>query len=92
VEANAQADNRGLWAFERDESTPEPTPAPTPTETESTVELPPPSNDGDLPDPYDCGDFDGYPDEAIRTYMQNHPDDPSELDADGDGVACGVTY
>jgi micrococcal nuclease len=96
VKANAQADNRGLWAFERDDSTPAPTPAPTPepttTETASNGDLPPQSNDGDLPDPYDCGDFDGYPDEALRTYMQNNPDDPSELDADGNGVACGVGY
>ncbi|RRJ28735.1 nuclease [Halocatena pleomorpha] len=82
LEEEAQSNNRGLWAFERAE----------PTETASTVDLPPPSNDGDLPDPYDCGDFDGYPDEVLRTYMQNNPDDPSELDADEDGVACGVRY
>lgn len=93
LEANAQAADDGLWAFD-EETTPTPTSTPTPeqTETDSNVDLPPPSNDGDLPDPYDCSDFDGYPDEALRTYMQNNPDDPSELDADGDGVACGVAY
>jgi micrococcal nuclease len=99
LEEQAQTENVGVWGFESRETpaaTPEPTPAEPPESTEtppeSDVELPPPSNDGDLPDPYDCGDFDGYPDKALRTYMQNNPDDPSELDADGDGVACGVEY
>jgi micrococcal nuclease len=92
LEASAQTADEGLWAFEDEQPSPTPTPEQPPETTASPGDLPPPSNDGDLPDPYDCSDFDGYPDDVLRTYMQNHPDDPSELDADGDGVACGVGY
>ncbi|HET7324994.1 MAG TPA: thermonuclease family protein, partial [Halococcus sp.] len=92
LEAEAQAENVGLWGFEGDvTATPTPTATVTPTdELEGDggggLETPTPSNDGDLPDPYDCGDFDSQ--EVAQQVLDNNPDDPSELDSDGDGVAC----
>lgn len=90
IEADAQAANRGLWGFEGAAT-------PTPTVTTTATATPPPdggegfvtptpSNDGDLPDPYDCGDFDSQ--DVAQQVLDNNPDDPSELDSDGDGVAC----
>lgn len=66
--------------------TPEPTPeaTPEPTPTQEPVELPPPS--GDSSDPYDCSDFDTW--EQAQAVLENTPGDPSDLDREGDGIAC----
>ncbi|WP_049898250.1 5'-nucleotidase C-terminal domain-containing protein [Halococcus agarilyticus] len=49
------------------------------------VETPTPSNDGDTPDPYDCSDFDSR--EEVNAVF-DPDDDESNLDDDGDGIAC----
>jgi hypothetical protein len=70
------------------EPTPEPTPTPAPTESpeeDAGVKTPTPSNDGDLPDPYDCGDFDTR--EQVEAVF-DPTNDVSKLDDNGDGVAC----
>jgi micrococcal nuclease len=88
LEAQAQAENVGLWGFEGD-TTPTATPTPTdnPADTgDGGLETPTPSNDGNLPDPYDCGDFESQ--EVAQQILENNPDDPSGLDSDEDGVAC----
>jgi micrococcal nuclease len=82
IEADAQAANEGLWGFE---ATPTATATP-PDDGGGGLETPTPSNDGDLPDPYDCGDFESQ--EVAQQILENNPDDPSGLDNDGDGVAC----
>jgi hypothetical protein len=68
-------------------STPESTPPPEPTESEEdgAVVTPTPSHDGDLPDPYDCGDFDTRA-QVEAVFDPNN--DVSDLDSNGDGVAC----
>jgi hypothetical protein len=83
--------------------TPTPTPTDTPTETATdtptperesgddgsgALETPTPSNDGDLPDPYDCGDFDSQ--EVAQQWFENHnPDeDPAGLDENNNDQAC----
>jgi micrococcal nuclease len=87
LEATAQAADNGLWAFEA-ETTPTTTPTPAstePPEQDGGVKTPTPSNDGDLPDPYDCGDFESR--EQVEAVFD--PDnDVSNLDGNGDGVAC----
>ena len=51
------------------------------------VELPPPSNDGNTPDPYDCDDFSSA--EQARTVLANEaPDDTSGLDTNDNGIPC----
>jgi micrococcal nuclease len=87
IEADAQAANEGLWGFGDD-------PASTATETpttgdgDGTLKTPTPSNDGDLPDPYDCSDFDSQ--DVAQQWFENHnpAEDPSSLDSDGDSTAC----
>jgi micrococcal nuclease len=94
VEAQAQRRDIGLWDFEArtDTSTPEPTPTdepePEPEEEDGGggLETPTPSNDGNLPDPYDCGDFDSQ--EVAQQVYEDDTSDPSGLDEDDDGVAC----
>jgi micrococcal nuclease len=88
LEAEAQSEDVGLWGFEGG-ATPTATPTPTddPADTGGGgLETPTPSNDGDLPDPYDCGDFDSQ--DVAQQILDNNPDDPSELDSDRDGMAC----
>jgi micrococcal nuclease len=84
IEADAQAANEGLWGFEAD-ATPTPTVTP-PDDGGGGLETPTPSNDGNLPDPYDCGDFESQ--EIAQQILGNNPDDPFGLDSDEDGVAC----
>jgi micrococcal nuclease len=87
LEATAQAADKGLWAF-KEATTPTATPLPESTESpaeDGGVVTPTPSNDGELPDPYDCGDFETR--EQVEAVFD--PDnDISNLDGNGDGVAC----
>jgi micrococcal nuclease len=90
----AQQDERGLWDFDGATNTATPTPESTPTDepegedggASGGLEIPTPSNDGDLPDPYDCGDFDSQ--EVAQQVLDSEPGDPSRLDEDNDGVTC----
>jgi 5'-nucleotidase/UDP-sugar diphosphatase len=59
--------------------------APASVAQDSGVETPTPSNDGDGNDPYDCSDFDSR--EEVNAVF-DPDDDVSNLDDDGDGVAC----
>ena len=59
--------------------------APASLAQDSGVDTPTPSNDGDGNDPYDCSDFDSR-EEVNAVFDPN--DDVSNLDEDGDGVAC----
>lgn len=86
-EATAQATDKGLWGFE-EETTSTATPSPAPTEAsgeDGGVVTPTPSNDGDLPDPYDCGDFETR--EQVEAVFDPN-NDISSLDGNDDGVAC----
>jgi micrococcal nuclease len=94
AEREAQQDERGLWDFDGATNTATPTPESTPTDepegedggASGGLEIPTPSNDGELPDPYDCGDFDSQ--EVAQQVLDSEPGDPSRLDEDNDGVAC----
>lgn len=82
AEREARADREGLWDYG-----PFPPPEEPTTETESSGQdsgdgVPPLPPDGD----YDCSDFDTQ--EQAQTVLENTPDDPHHLDANGDGVAC----
>ena len=86
AEEQARLNDVGLWDFDAPD-----TATPTPTESDGDdgsggLETPTPSNDGNLPDPYDCGDFDSQ--EVAQQVLKDDPDDPSGLDEDDDGVAC----
>ena len=59
--------------------------APASLAQDSGVETPTPSNDGGENDPYDCSDFDSR--EEVNAVF-DPDDDVSNLDDDGDGVAC----
>ena len=59
--------------------------APASLAQDNGVDTPTPSNDGDGNDPYDCSDFDSR-EEVNAVFDPN--DDVSNLDEDGDGVAC----
>jgi outer membrane lipoprotein-sorting protein len=59
--------------------------APASVAQETGVDTPTPSNDGDTNDPYDCSDFDSR--EQVNAVF-NPNDDASNLDDDGNGVAC----
>jgi micrococcal nuclease len=91
IEADAQAANEGVWGFGSD---PAPTATPTAAATETPpdngggLETPTPSNDGNLPDPYDCSDFERQ--KVAQQWFETHnpAEDPSGLDSDGDGTAC----
>ena len=90
AEQQARSNDVGLWDFEA-ESTATATATDEPEAGDDdgsggALETPTPSNDGDLPDPYDCSDFDSQ--EVAQQVLDNNPDDPSGLDADDDGVAC----
>lgn len=86
IESTAQANNRGLWGFEGDTSTATPTPTDTPASDGGSGDLPPPSNDPDASDPYDCSDFDSQ--EQAQQVLEQDSSDPSGLDSDDDGTAC----
>ena len=86
AESQARSNDVGLWDFDAAE-----TATPTPTESDGDdgsggLETPTPSNDGNLPDPYDCSDFDSQ--EVAQQVLEDDPSDPSGLDEDDDGVAC----
>lgn len=78
AEATAQAEKRGLWAFDGSSVTT------TTTRAQSTTagDIPPLPADGD----YDCNDFDTQA-QAQTVYDQSE-DDEYNLDGDGNGVAC----
>jgi endonuclease YncB( thermonuclease family) len=84
IEARAQAENQGLWAFES-ETTATATATPVP-DGGGTGATPTPS--GSASDPYDCSDFDTQ--QQAQQWFENHnPDeDPAGLDGEGDGVVC----
>ena len=82
AESRAQSDKVGLWGFESDGSTA----TDTPVSGGGSGEFPTPSNDPDASDPYDCSDFDSQ--EQAQRYFEEHPDDKSGLDGNGDGEAC----
>jgi micrococcal nuclease len=98
AEREARQDEHGLWDFDGAASTATPIPEPTPTDEPEVeggdedgsagggLETPTPSNDGDLPDPYDCSDFDSQ--EVAQQILDSEPGDPSGLDEHNDGVAC----
>ena len=86
AESQARSNDVGLWDFDAPD-----TATPTPTESDGDdgsggLETPTPSNDGNLPDPYDCSDFDSQ--EVAQQVLEDDPSDPSGLDEDDDGVAC----
>jgi micrococcal nuclease len=84
AESNAQDANRGLWAYDEEQTTPPSTetPTPSPTETSSEVVTPPLPPDGD----YDCGHFDTH--EQAQEVFNDNAEDVYRLDGDGDGLAC----
>ena len=85
AESQARSNDVGLWDFDAPE-TATPTPTPDDGDGRGGLETPTPSNDGNLPDPYDCSDFDSQ--EVAQQVLEDDPSDPSGLDEDGDGVAC----
>ena len=54
---------------------------------DGSVTTPTPSNDGEANDPYDCEDFDSAA-EARAVFVDEAPDDTSELDANDNGIPC----
>ena len=87
----ARPNDVGFWDFDAEETataTATPTSEPESGDSGSSggVETPTPS--GDASDPYDCGDFEGYPGAAQQWFEDRNPDeDPAGLDGD-DGQAC----
>ena len=41
---------------------------------------------------WNCSDIKGHPERAEHYYKYHMPDDPDDLDRDGDGVICDGTY
>lgn len=87
VEEQARSNDIGLWDYEGGESTSTTTPIPEPESGGGdNLATPTPSNDGNLPDPYDCGDFESQ--EVAQQVLEDDPSDPSGLDENDNGVAC----
>lgn len=75
AEADARERGAGLWNFNESDY-------PTEASEVDDEDLPPLPDDGD----YDCGDFDTQA--QANAVLDRSPDDPHDLDADGDGEAC----
>ncbi len=86
AEANARANDTGLWNFPGTPAAAPEQPAaearPERPTTEQGVSLPPLPPDGD----YDCSHFDSHA--QAQAVLERDASDPHRLDADDDGIAC----
>jgi micrococcal nuclease len=85
AESKIQSKELGIWGFSALRNETQST-TPVPGDSGNSRDFPPPSNNPDASDPYDCSDFDSQ--EQAQRYFEQHPDDKSGLDGNGDGEAC----